>query len=315
MRPNHRWTRAALGYADAGRPVNSCNLQQSAPPSASPPRAGYRRSIVRLWALTPLVLLIVCALVAGRTAAWAGTALVAVASNFQSTATLLQAPFEEETVHRITVISGATGKIFAQIGLGAPYDVFLSADEARAKRLEDEGLAVAGTRFAYVFGRLALWSAEAERFGTLETPDTPPGALRRGTYRTLGLAQPDLAPYGRAAAQTLEALGLDPSPSAASGGGRRIYGENVGQVFTLLATGNADMGFVALAQVRAWAASGKPPGSLWIVPPALHGPIRQDAVLLARAKDNDAARAFLAFLAGGEARAIMEQAGYRVPRR
>ncbi|MEQ8483900.1 MAG: molybdate ABC transporter substrate-binding protein [Pseudomonadales bacterium] len=227
-------------------------------------------------------------------------ALIAVAANFAEVVERLEGDFERETGHRIDMTVGSTGKLYAQIRSGAPFDVLLAADQARPERLEADGDAVRGSRFTYASGRLVLWSADPDRIG-------PDGAatLRAGQFRRLAIANPDLAPYGLAAVQTLEALGL-----RASLADRMVMGESIGQAHAMVATGNAELGLVALAQVASPRQAA--PGSRWDVPAALHQPIRQDAVLLSRAEDNSAARDFMAYLRRDDVRQIIAGFGYEV---
>jgi len=230
-------------------------------------------------------------------AARAEQATVAVAANFAEPLETLQGLFEERTGHIITVVSGSTGKLYAQIAHGAPYDLLLAADAERPARLAEEGLGVAASRFTYAIGRLALWSPDPARVtDDLET------VLRR-PFRHLAIANPALAPYGAAARETLAALGLWQALEP-----KLVRGENVAQAFQMVATGNAELGLVALAYVRS--PRNPAPGSHRAVPPHLHAPIRQDAILLARAADNAAAHAFMDFLRSPEAAAVIERFGY-----
>lgn len=228
----------------------------------------------------------------------AETALVAVAANFSDAMAQLEPAFEAESGHALTVTTGSTGKLYAQIVHGAPFDVLLAADRARPAKLEAEGHAVAGSRFTYAVGRLVLWSPDPARVA-------PGGivALEEGAFRALAIANPDLAPYGQAARETLAALGLEDALR-----NRIVMGENVGQAFALVATGNAELGFVALSSLRH--ARTNRAGSRWDVPADLHAPIRQDAVLLVRARENPTARAFLKFLRSDAARATIARLGY-----
>lgn len=228
----------------------------------------------------------------------ADEALVAVATNFVFTASELEQAFEQESPHRVTITSGATGKLYAQVRNGAPYDVLLAADQERPLLLEEEGLAVRGSRFTYAEGRLVVWSPREDRIRATvkETLDQP-------GIRKLAIANPRLAPYGVAAMQVL--TGLNASDAMRE---RLVMGENVGQAFTLVATGNADLGLVALSQVRA-AETGKRGASLE-VDPALYAPIRQDAVLLRHGAENPAAQAFLAWIKGQAARRLIADHGY-----
>ncbi len=226
----------------------------------------------------------------------AAEAVVAVAANFAGVMERLEADFEAETGHRLTVTPGSTGKLYAQIRHGAPFDVFLAANQRHPAELEQAGVAVEGSRFTYAVGRLTLWSRDPQRL-------TGDGAaiLRAGDFRRLVMANPELAPYGEAARETLEALGLDETLSD-----RIVRGENVGQAYALAATGNAELAFVALSYVLA----GRAAGSRWDVPPQLHEPIRQDAVLLRRGEGNAAARDFLAYLCRPDVQAVMVDYGY-----
>jgi molybdate transport system substrate-binding protein len=234
------------------------------------------------------------------TGASAGEALVAVAANFTEVVGRLEADFERTTGHDLTVTTGSTGLLYAQIRSGAPYDVLLAADRLRPELLEKEGRAVAGSRFTYAVGRLTLWSAAPELVST-DGAET----LRAGAFRKLAIANPDLAPYGVAARETLAALGL-----LETLGDRIVMGENIGQTHALVATGNAELGFVALSYVLS--PGNRIPGSRWDVPQELHAPIRQDAVLLTRGAANAAARDFLEYLKRDEARAVIESFGYGV---
>lgn len=234
-------------------------------------------------------------LLAGSAAA--AEAVVAVAANFVEVAERLAADFERESGHRVILVGGSTGKLYAQIVHGAPFDAFLAADVERPERLERERRTVPGSRFTYSVGRLALWSREPGRVGR-----DGAATLRRGDFRRLAIANPDLAPYGAAARQVLTGLGLWERFAD-----RVVMGETIGQAHAMVASGNAELGFVALSSL---ARPGEPAaGSRWEVPPGLHDPIRQDAVLLARAAGNPAARGFLAFLRG-EGRDVVASYGY-----
>lgn len=244
-----------------------------------------------------LPLLAGCWLLLGAGNAGAERALAAVASNFVVPAEVLAAEFERDTGHTVSIAAGSTGKLYAQVIQGAPFDVLLAADEWRPERLEREGRAVPGSRFTYAIGLLTLWSPSPDAFG-----HDPVGYLRTGHLRRLAIANPDLAPYGIAARQVLEHLGLQDHMAD-----RMVFAENVGQAHAMVDTGNADAGFLARAQVF-----GRP-GSHWHVPSAMHAPIEQQAVLLERAADNAAATGFLAFLRSEAARAAMARAGYGLP--
>ncbi|MEN0654272.1 MULTISPECIES: molybdate ABC transporter substrate-binding protein [Hyphobacterium] len=225
--------------------------------------------------------------------AGADEALIAVAANFARTAETLAEAYEAESGHMITISPGSTGQLYARIVQGAPYDAFLSADTERPAMLVEAGQAVAGSRFTYALGRLALWSADPDRIG----PDG--AAALSGDFRFLAIANPRTAPYGAAAMETLEALGLTDAVQD-----RLVTGGDVGSAYAFIASGNAELGFIALSQLP----DGQ--GSAWIVPEHLHTPLAQDAVLLTRGADNPAATGFLAYLQTDAARAVIEAAGY-----
>lgn len=223
---------------------------------------------------------------------------VAVAANFSAPMKIIAAEFEKDTGHKAVLSFGATGKFYAQIRNGAPFEVFLAADQDTPAKLEREGAAVRGSRFTYATGRLALWSA---RPGVV---DAQGEVLKNGGFGKLAIAAPKLAPYGAAALETMTRLGV-----LAALQPRLVTGESIGQAFSFVATGNADLGFVALSQVLE---SGKlASGSAWIVPETLHSPIRQDAVLLTRGKDSPAARQLMVFLQSDKARAVIRAHGYQ----
>lgn len=221
---------------------------------------------------------------------------VAVAANFTHTLEQLQARFEKTTPHRVVMISGSTGKLFAQITTGAPFDVFLSADTEAPARLVESGQAVAHSQFTYARGRLVLWSAHAEAVRDA------PQSLRTGTQR-VALANPKHAPYGRAAEQALRALQLWEVVKS-----RIVLGENVNQTLQFAATGNATWAFIGLAQVFNLPPSQR--GGYWDIPRDLYEPITQDAVLLVRGRDNTAAQEFLTYLHSAAARELIQRDGY-----
>ncbi len=225
---------------------------------------------------------------------------VAVAANFSVPMQRIVADFERDTGHKALVSIGSTGKLYAQIKNGAPFEVLLAADEATPKRLEAEGAAVSGSRFAYAIGQLVLWSA---RPGFV---DAEGQVLRKGDFRYLALANPKTAPYGLAAMQTMESLKLLDTLAP-----RFVQGENIAQTQQFVATGNAELGFVALSQV--WRNGRIAEGSGWIVPAGMHAPIRQDAVLLVPGRDRPAALALLRFLRGETARNVIRSFGYALP--
>jgi molybdate transport system substrate-binding protein len=222
---------------------------------------------------------------------------VAVAANFTAPMQKIVADFEKDTGHKAQLAFGSTGKFYAQIRNGAPFDVLLAADDETPARLEREGYAASGSRFTYAIGQLALWSARAGYV------DDKGEVLKEGAFGHLAIANPKLAPYGAAAMEALKGLGL-----LAALQPRFVQGENIAQTFQFVSTGNAELGFVALSQI---VEGGKlKSGSAWIVPASLHNAIRQDAVLLARGKDNPAALALVKYLKEDKARAIISAYGY-----
>jgi molybdate transport system substrate-binding protein len=231
--------------------------------------------------------------------AHAGDVQVAVASNFATPMQRIAEAFTRDTGHQMLLSVGASGRFHAQIVNGAPFDVFLSADAETPARLEAAGAAVPGSRFTYAIGRLVLWSA---RPGFV---DAQGAVLRGGGFRHLALANPKTAPYGAAAQQALRGLGLFDTLRP-----KFVQGENIAQVQQFVASGNAELGFVALAQV--WRNGVIAQGSAWIVPATLHAPIRQDAVLLLPGRDKPAAKALLAYLQGDAARALIRGFGYEL---
>src|SRR6056297_3889884 len=246
-----------------------------------------------------LVALVSATLIATPPTARADTALAAIAANFAETAEALVPAFREATGHDVQVTTGSTGKLYAQIGAGAPFDLMLSADAATPARLLDEGNAVAGTDFTYSMGRLSLWSADPDRIG-----EDGRAALEDPELRFVAIANPDLAPYGVAARETLQSLGLWETLQP-----KIVMGQNIGQTHSMVATGAAEVGFVALSALLG-SRSGNS-GSRWVVPQDLFEPIRQDAVLLDHGAENEAARAFLDFLRTPEATEVIGRFGYR----
>ncbi|MGH6719092.1 MAG: molybdate ABC transporter substrate-binding protein [Alphaproteobacteria bacterium] len=246
------------------------------------------------WAVAPAVA--IAAVAAG--AARAETATIAVATNFARPLEALAPAFAAASGHTIAMAAASTGQLYAQIRQGAPFDVFLAADAERPAALVAEGAAVAASRFAYAYGRLVLLSRSPAATGEdcLEF-------LRAGGGH-IAIANPTIAPYGRAARETLEALGLWPEVA-----GRIVQGNDVGQTFAFVATANAEAGFVALSQVIA-AADPAGPGCRWDVPAGLHAPIEQQAVLLVHGAGNAAALAFLTFMRSAEAQATIRAFGY-----
>ncbi len=235
--------------------------------------------------------------VCGVMQAHAGTATVAVASSFAPTFQQLAPVFEADTGHALRVIAGSPGKFYAQIRVGAPFHVLLAADVETPRKLEGEGLTVLGQRFTYARGKLVLWSTRPDLV------DDKGEVLRKGVFNRLAMANPKVAPYGAAALQVLTRLGVQGPLS-----GRIVQGESVGQAFQFVASGNADLGFVALSQLLSADRSSK--GSWGVVPPALYTPLVQDAVLLKQGQSNEAALALMGFLKGDKARALMRVHGH-----
>jgi molybdate transport system substrate-binding protein len=231
------------------------------------------------------------------TAGHAGTALAAVAANFAGAATALAQDFKTQSGHDITLTTGSTGKLFAQIIAGAPFDVLLSADAAIPAKLHAGGN---GTPFAYAFGVLTLWAPNSP-----PEPDTTDAKtlLQSPEIRHIAIANPDLAPYGAAAKAALTAMGINDQIT-----GKIVMGQNIGQAFALVGSGAADAGFIAKSALPADAT-----GFIWDVPPALYPPIQQDAILLRHGADNAAAQGFLAYLKTPQAHAIITQFGYGLP--
>lgn len=230
-------------------------------------------------------------------AAHADTVSVAVAANFTAPMQKIAAAFEADTGHKAELSFGATGKFYAQINNGAPFQILLSADDTTPERLEKEGKAVANSRFTYAIGTLVLWSAQPGYV------DAQGAVLKTGDFKHIALANPKLAPYGAAAMQTMEKLGV-----ASALQPRFVQGENIAQTFQFVSSGNAPLGFVALSQVMVEGRIDK--GSAWQVPAHLHEPIRQDAVLLQTGQGNAAAAALLQYLRGDKARAVIKAYGY-----
>lgn len=223
---------------------------------------------------------------------------VAVAANFTAPAQKIAAQFEKDTGHVAKLSFGATGKFYAQITNGAPFEVLLSADDETPAKLEKEGQAAPGTRFTYAIGTLVLWSAQP---GAV---DAQGAVLKSGQFERLSIANPKTAPYGAAAIETMKALGVLDAVTP-----KLVQGENIAQAYQFVATGNAPLGFVALSQVfEDGALKG---GSAWIVPAKLHQPIRQDAVVLAKGAANPAAKAWLAYLKSEKALAVIRAYGYQ----
>lgn len=240
---------------------------------------------------------LVCALAAFPGLVHATEVTVAVAANFTAAAQEIAEKFQAETGKTVSLSFGSTGQLYAQITQGAPFDILLSADAARTKKAEDEGWGVAGSRFTYAIGRLVLWSANAQLV------DAQGAVLRNGNFTHLAIANPATAPYGTAAVEAMKALGLYDQIAP-----KIVQGENITQAWQFAASGNAELGFVALSQVLE-----APGGSYWLVPENLHAPILQDAVLLKAGEQNRFAVEFLAWLKSPQALSIIKKHGYSLP--
>ncbi|HEY9026141.1 MAG TPA: molybdate ABC transporter substrate-binding protein [Burkholderiaceae bacterium] len=231
-------------------------------------------------------------------AARADEVQVAVAANFSAAAQRIAAQFEKDTGHTVKLSFGATGKFYAQIEAGAPFDVLLAADQATPAKLVTEGKAVPATLHTYAIGKLVLWSADPALV------DGEGAVLKSDKWKHLSVADAKLAPYGQAARETLAALKLTDGVQP-----RIVTAENIGQALQFVQTGNAELGFVALGQVQPPDGS-RPAGSMWIVPASLYAPIRQDAVVIASTRVGKAATQFVDYLASDKARVVIKACGY-----
>lgn len=227
---------------------------------------------------------------------------VAVAANFSGPMKKISTEFEKTSGHKVALSFGSTGKFYAQVKAGAPFEVLLAADDEIPGKMEQEGLSVKGSRFTYAIGKLTLWSAKEA------IVDSSGDILKRGSFDHIALAHPKLAPYGAASVQTLQALGVYDAIAP-----KLVQGENISQTYQFIATGNALLGFVALSQVIGEDGKAKS-GSAWIVPQKYYTPIRQDAVLLAKGKDKTAAVELLKFLKTPYAAKIIQSYGYDLPK-
>jgi molybdate transport system substrate-binding protein len=222
---------------------------------------------------------------------------VAVAANFAGPFQQIAAGFAAATGHQAVVSTGSTGKFHTQIRNGAPFAVLIAADDETPVKLIDEGLAVKGTSFTYAVGKLVLWSAKP---GFV---DAQGEVLKGGKFAHLAIANPKLAPYGAAGVQVLKGLGVHEALAD-----KVVQAENIAQAHQFVATGNAELGFVAWSQV---AIPGKPAtGSWWLVPQQLYTPIRQNAVLLTSGANQAAAQALLKYLQSDAAKAVIQSWGY-----
>ncbi|SEP69011.1 molybdate transport system substrate-binding protein [Ectothiorhodospira magna] len=248
------------------------------------------------------LLLTLVLLLSSLSTATAAELRAAVAANFLGTLQTLVATYEAETGHRINLSAGSSGALYAQIVNGAPFDLFFSADVQRAEALVNDGLALEDSRFTYAIGIPVLWSSKPD---FLEAPET---VLSSGNYRHLSITDPRTAPYGVAAQQILEHLGIWDTLNQQR---RVIRAQTITQVYAQVASGAADLGFVALAQLQD--GEGNMPGSHWIPPAEWFDPIAQQAVILKRARNKAVAQDFMDWLQGEQATRMIEAAGYTTP--
>ena len=224
---------------------------------------------------------------------------VAVAANFTAPIQAIAKDFHKDTGHTLVAAYGATGQFYTQIKNGAPFEVFLAADDSTPARLEQEGESVPGSRFTYAIGTLALWSAKPGYV------DAQGKVLESNDFKHLSIANPKTAPYGLAATQVLAHKGLTDKVKD-----KLVEGQNITQAYQFVSTGNAELGFVALSQIYK---DGKVTnGSAWIVPEQLHDPIKQDALILKKGEKNPAAQALVQYLKGPKAAAIIKSYGYQL---
>ena len=226
----------------------------------------------------------------------ADTVRLAVASNFSEPIKVIAMQYEKHTGHRLILVFGSTGKHYAQIINGAPFDIFLAADIRRPQLLEQQGIAIAGSRFTYARGRLVLWSLTADYV------DIEGEVLAYGEYQRLAIANPKLAPYGKAAQQVLQSKGLWEVLQQ-----RLVRGESIGQAYQFVRSGNAELGLIAYSQIKQPGHTNT--GSYWLIPQALYQPIDQQAVLL---KENEVARSFMSYLQTQEVKKIITKFGYDI---
>lgn len=234
-----------------------------------------------------------------QSAAHAAEAQVAVAANFAEPIKAIAAVLQKTTGHTLKISTGASGAFYTQIRNGAPFDVFLSADHQRPELLEKDGLAQPGTRVTYATGKLVLWSVDAKRV------DARGEVLKSSSLGKVAYANPKTAPYGAAAVQVMERLGLAPSLTP-----KLVQGESIGQTYSFVKTGNADVGFVALSQVLEGGRLKE--GSVWMVPQAHYDPIRQDAVVLRKGAGNEAAQALVKLLQSHNIKDLIRSYGYEI---
>lgn len=247
----------------------------------------------------PLLCGLLASLLLTATPAHADQIPVAVAANFTAPMKLIAAEFEKDSGHKVVASYGSTGKFYAQIKNGAPFEILLAADDETPARLVKEGVGVSGSRFTYAIGKLVLWSAKPGYV------DAAGAVLKKADFAHLSVADPKLAPYGAAGVETLKAMGTYDAVTT-----KIVTAENITQAYQFIRSGNAELGFVALSQVLK---DGRIEGSSWLVPDNAYSPLRQDAVILAPGKDKPAAEALMKFLQGDKARDIIRSFGYALP--
>lgn len=246
-----------------------------------------------------LLSVVLVGLFIAHTSALADEVSVAVAANFTAPMQKIAADFEKVTGHKVAIAFGATGKFYAQIKNGAPFELLLAADDETPAKLIKENAAVAGSQFSYAMGKLVLWSAK---------PAIVDGAgevLKKGGFDHLAIANPKVAPYGAAAIEVMKALGVNDTLQP-----KIVTGESISQTYQFIQSGNALLGFVALSQVLK---DGKIEGSSWVIPAKLYTPIRQDAVILEKGKGKPAAEALMKYLKSDKAKAAITSFGYELP--
>lgn len=229
----------------------------------------------------------------------AAEAQVAVAANFAEPIKAIAAVLEKTTGHTLKITVGATGRLFAQIKNGAPFDVLLSADTRAPEQLEADGLTQPGSRFTYATGKLVLWSADPAKV------DDQGAVLKGEGFRKLAIANPKTAPYGAASVEVIDKLGLSAALSP-----KLVQGESIGQTYNFAFTGNAEIAFVAMSQVLDGGRLKS--GSMWVVPQNLYSPIRQDAVLLKTGARNEAALALMKLLQSPNIKTLIRSYGYEI---
>jgi molybdate transport system substrate-binding protein len=246
----------------------------------------------------PLLSGLLASLLLAALPAYADDISVAVAANFTAPMKLIAAEFEKDSGHKVVASYGSTGKFYAQIKNGAPFEILLTADDETPAKLVKEGVAVSGSVFTYAIGKLVLWSAKP---GLV---DSAGAVLKKGDFAHLSIADPKLAPYGAAGVETLKALATYEAAQP-----KIVSAENITQAYQFISSGNAELGFVALSQVLK---DGKIEGSSWLVPANLYTPIRQDAVILLPGKGKAAVDALMQYLKGDKAKAIIKSFGYEL---